>query len=460
MPQIWKRWCFENTIKFRIVLLLVTVSGLLRVALWFVYQPVEHPDTGTYVALATQIQKLDFSHYNGARTPIYPLLLLLGQLNYRGVWLIQSILGISISLILFTLVINHSAKAVLALAVGVVQSLSLNQLFWEANIMSETLATFLIVLSVCLLTRTIRRRNAADGVFVGAVAALAALTRPLYVYLGPLYLMFLVISLGTKAKRVLISFSIAFVLPVFGWAVFNKATVDYFGLTTLVGYNLSQHSGGFIEKAPERYADIRDIYLKYRKQKLRESKNHSMTIWMARQEIKDRTGMSDVALSRELTKLSLELFTKYPGLYARSVAEAWASFWIVPNYWKLEKVDNSSVANFLKSVWKTERYALIVMNFVFFFVGGCAVIGGLVNRCKGTTGLDFPLILSCVIISASGLQAMLEFGENGRYSIPTQPLVASLVLITVWAWAGRIRRSVRRSQVCAAVESTTGNKAP
>jgi hypothetical protein len=198
-----------------------------------------------------------------------------------------------------------------------------------------------------------------------------------------------------------------------------------------------------MEKAPERYADIRDIYLKYRKERLQESKTHSMTIWMARQEIKDKTGMSDVALSNELTKLSLELFTKYPALYARSVAEAWASFWTVPNYWELEKVDNSSVVNFLNSVWKTERYALIAMNFVFLFVGGYAIIEGMVNRCKGTTGLDISLILSCVVISASGLQAMLEFGENGRYSIPTQPLVVSVVLITFWAWAGRIRRSVR-----------------
>jgi hypothetical protein len=251
---------------------------------------------------------------------------------------------------------------------------------------------------------------------------------------------------------VVISFSIAFVSLVFGWAIFNKATVDYFGLTTLIGYNLSQHSGGFMEKAPSTYADIRDIYLRHRDQKLTESKSHSMTIWVARREIQDRTGMSDVTLSRELSKLSLELFTRYPGLYARSVAEAWASFWTVPNYWKLESVDSSSAVSFLKSVWKIEWYLLIVMNFVFLIVGGCAIIRGLVNGFNGTTAPDFPLILSCVVISASGLQALLELGENGRYSIPTQPLVVSLVLITVWAWAERVRRNVTRLQVYAAAE--------
>jgi hypothetical protein len=460
IPQISNKWNSEKIIILKFFLLLATTSALLRVVLWLVYQPIDFPDTGTYVALATQLQELNFSHYSGVRTPIYPLLLQMGQLNYQSVWLIQSILGISISLILFILIMNHSANVVLAFVVGTVHSLSLNQLFWEANIVNETLATFFIVLSVVLLTRTIQQRNVANGVFLGVIAALAALTRPLYVYLGPLYLMFLLMSLGMKVKRVLISFSIAFVLPVFGWAVFNKATVDYFGLTTIVGYNLSQHSGGFMEKAPERYADIRDIYLKYRQERLRESKTHSMTIWVARQEIKDKTGMSDVALSNELTKLSLQLFTKYPALYARSVTEAWASFWAVPNYWKLEKIDNSGVVDFLNSVWKTERYALIVMNFVFLCVGGYAIIEAMVNRCKGTTRLDVSLILSCVVISASGLQAMLEFGENGRYSIPTQPLVTSLVLMSVWAWAGKIGRSVSRSRLSAAVESTTENKAP
>jgi hypothetical protein len=356
----------------------------------------------------------------------------------------QLVLGIAISVILFRIVVNHTSNVGLAFAIGLVHSVSLNQLFWEANIVNETLATFLIVLSVYLLTSSIRRGDVMYAVLVGAVTALAALTRPLYIYLGPLYLIFLLMRLGKKGKKALISFSIAFLVPVFGWAFFNKSTVDYFGLTTLVGYNLSQHSGGFMEKAPDKYAAIRDIYLKYREQKLQESKTHSMTIWIARHEIKERTGMSDVALSRELTKLSLELFTKYPGLYATSVVEAWASFWTIPNYWDLEKVHNPGVASFLKSAWRIERYALVLMNFVCLIVCGCAIIGGLMNGWEDSIGLDLSLILSCIVIGASVLQAALEFGENGRYSIPTQPLVVSMALMATWAGAERLWRSVRR----------------
>ena len=65
-------------------LALILIGILVRVIIWFNYEPIVYNDTKLYAELAGYIQKLDFDGYNGARTPGYPLWLLLGGLNYTS----------------------------------------------------------------------------------------------------------------------------------------------------------------------------------------------------------------------------------------------------------------------------------------------------------------------------------------------------------------------------------------
>jgi hypothetical protein len=51
------------------------------------------------------------------------------------------------------------------------------------------------------------------------------------------------------------------------------------------------------------------------------------------------------------------------------------------------------------------------------------------------------MLLSCVLLAASVLQALVEYSENPRYGIPTQSLAVTLVLLAVWdlraAWKAK-----------------------
>ena len=49
-----------------------------------------------------------------------------------------------------------------------------------------------------------------------------------------------------------------------GWSQFNKTQIGSFQYTTLLGYSISQNTGGFMEFASESDQELRDIYLKYR----------------------------------------------------------------------------------------------------------------------------------------------------------------------------------------------------
>jgi len=413
-------------------MLLTVIAVAVRVGLFLVYQPVVYPDTHSYFALASQLLHFDFSDYDGVRTPGYPALLLLASQDPCVVWLMQSAMGVVVSLLLFWICFTHTGNTSWSFVAGLLHALALNQLFFEANVLSETLSTLLVVLSVACLVRVVTNGpRPLSGVAAGLVSAVVTLTRPAYVYVGPLCVL-VVLLFERDARRLAAGLAVAFLLPVLGWAAFNKVTIDYFGLSTMAGYNLTNHSGAFMEQAGDEYATLRDIYLKYRAQKIAETGTHSMTIFGAKREMLEKTGLDQVALSRQLTKLSLQLIVNNPALYLRSVAECWVSFWATPIYIRSDQFTVSGAARAVGSVWPVERMLFLLMNVLAILASVWVLISAVVRRLKGTTGLSITLIVTCVVMGASMLQALVEFGENARYGIPTQSLAATLVLLVAW----------------------------
>lgn len=416
----------------RAVVLLVLIAVAVRLAGILIYQPVTWPDSGTYSAMASYIRDFDFTAYKGWRTPPYPIVLLLAGQNHFFVWLIQCAMGVTVSLLLFWICLAHTGNVGWSVFAGLCHSLALNQVFFEANILSETLSTFLVVASVACLVYTLKKRlRPNSGVAAGLVSGITALTRPVYIYLGPLFFL-LVLFFERGSKRVAAGLALAFLLPLVSWAVFNKATIDYFGISTMAGYNFSNHSGRFIEKAPDEYATIRDIFVKYREKKIAETGGSQMTIFEARDELMEKTGLDDVGLARQFTKLSLELFARYPALYLKGVAEAWASFWAAPMYMQSDKFTLPGAADVVQSAWHVERFFVLTMNFLAIVSCGAVLIHAVLRRVRGVIGIPVPLIVATVILGASVLQALVEFGENPRYGIPTQSLALTLVLLAAW----------------------------
>ena len=416
----------------RAVVWLTVIAVAIRAGMLLVYQPITFQDTGTYHTLASQLLAFDFRDYRGQRTPGYSVILLLAGQDHFIVWLMQSAMGVLVSLLLFGICFVHTHNAVWSFFAGLCHSLALNQVIFEANMLSETFNTLIIVLSVaCLVSALKSDPRPRFGVAAGFALALATLTRPVCIYMGPIFVV-LVLLFERNRKRLAAGLGAAFLVPVLGWAVFNKVTINYFGLTTLVGYNLTNHSGAFMEKAGDQYATIRDIYLNYREKRFEQGKSHRFTIFDARDEMLEKTGLDEIGLSRQLTKLSLELFVSHPLLYLRGVAEAWASFWLPAIYMDKDKFKMPSAAKVIAAIWPVERIAILMLNFIAIAVSGWVLVRAALQRCKGISGLSIPLIVTCVIMAASVLQALVEFGENPRYGVPTQSLALTLVLLAAW----------------------------
>jgi len=447
-----------SRVPFTTVLWLLVACAVPRGLLWLVYGPVQFPDTGTYMTLARQIHDLDFSGYTGARTPVYPLLLVLTRFDPWVTWLIQSALGIATAAGLFLAAARSGSPPTAAALAAGASVISLNQLFWEANVLNETLAAFLIAASLPPLVGLARGpARLTTGLGLGAVCGLAALTRPMYVYLGPLYLALIALALGRRASRAMLGVTCGFGVLVLGWAGFNHATVGQFGLSTLVGYNLSQHSGGFIERAPDRYAAIRETYLRHRQGNLENGLTHSMVIWSAREEIKRQTGLSDPQLSAELARMSVDLFARNPHLYLASVLRAWSRFWTVPEYWDADRIASPTLRRALLVSWTVQRWLLVAANVAMLALAvGCVILraGPLKRR---DHWLHLPVVAIVIVLAGSAVQAFLEFGENGRYAVPTQPLV----IVTLVLAAHAVLQIARgRSSARTGTEDIGGGRAP
>ena len=167
--------------------MLLMLSFLSRLLFWLIYDPVYFADSPHYFRLAENIRQLDFANYEGIRTPIYPLLLLLGGLNWHGIWLWQSLLGIASGYLLFALVRQATGSARLALGAGLLPSLQFNLLFAEANLLTESLAMFWLLLALYVWQSAQHsQRGLRLWLLLGCISALAGLTRPLLLLFGPL----------------------------------------------------------------------------------------------------------------------------------------------------------------------------------------------------------------------------------------------------------------------------------
>ena len=415
----------------------VCLCVAIRAVLWFYCDPMTTLDTPSYISVAKRFVSGDFKlGYLACRTPVYPLIILICRMNHAHIFLVQMFIGVLTSMLLFSLAWQQTKSLPISFLVGISYSLNLRLLFFEAYILTETFSTFTIVLFVWLILKSIKTNTSvATSIMCGISVALAALTRPLLLFLIPLAFIIFVVrqyNYGTKEGLAkwspVMLFLVTACIPVFMWSAFNQAQIGYFGPTALTGYNLTQHSGGFIEKAPGRYEIITKVYIKHRENIIKESGTHIHTIWHAWPEMIKETGMSFAELSRELTRMSAGLFIRHPVLYAKSVSCAWWRFWQEDTFWDLTKVEPQFAAR-ISLVWKWERIGMIGVSILFMSLS----LGMCVVAIKKMIFPLSPIVFSAlVILLASILQAMVEYGDNSRYAIPFQPLVLFVVITGGW----------------------------
>jgi len=365
------------------------------------------------------------------------------------VYAAQLALGLLSSLLFFYIGWRVSGRGWFGALAALAHTLNLQQLFFEANLITESLATFFLaaaLAAVAWLLYSGRTRPLWQTLSMalrgGVMTGLATLTRPLFVFLPLWAAFFLLVSWRAAAPKVrwaaALTAALAGLALTGAWVNFIHQRSGMWSLTNMTGYHLVQHTGLFFEYVPDEYAAIRDTYIQYREARIAETGEPGNAIWDAMPALEQASGLGLVQLSDLLTKISIQLILQHPGLYLRSVWEGWLWFWKAPIYWSAETFTNPALRAALNGLVIVERGGMIAAN-AAFLLGSLALVSQKMRQILKTDA--FIWFAASTVWLTSILQTLLDHGDNPRFSVPTQSLLMFLVL---W-WGLQItRRFVKR----------------
>jgi hypothetical protein len=447
------------------VFLVFAVSLISRLFIIFLYQPVAYSDTPSYRRLAEAVLR-GFVRYDGTRTPGYPVFLALVGSDQR-VWLVQLLLGFATTFLLFYIGWKLTDKPWSGGLIALSHTLNLGQLFFESNLLTESLTTFMIISTMAgmLIWLLYPKKHSLWLAFlIGLISVLTILVRPLFIYLPFFLLIFLWIGIKQRYPPTDLSdevddkvrkgqtfvghhlslYVIAFLLPVAlflgGWITFIHTHYGDWSLTTMTGYHLIQHTGSFFEFVPDEYASLRDTYIQYRDSHIAQYGTQTNTIWEAIPEMSRASGYNFYDLSRVLAQISIQLILKHPFLFIKSAFAGWWMFWRTSFYWSIDALRFPWLASGLNIAIQIQRMILFFVNLIFIF----SSLYFLLTECLATfrhkpfqVRLQFNnpakkvyywLLLGTIWI-ASILQTLLDHGDNPRFLVPLQSLVVLCVAL-------------------------------
>lgn len=446
-----------NRSSFRILIAVLLAAFGIRILLWFTYRPVVYSDTHSYRRLANAILTPQWEEYDGTRTPGYPIMLaILG--TDAHVYLTQLAMGLAVTLFLYYIGLQVSGKAWFGGVLALAHSLNLGQLFFEANLLTETPTTFWIMLSLAGMAFWLyhpKHRSSWLACGLGLVSTVAALTRPLFIYLPFWLLLFLwVDSRPLKSPFQTLKRVSTFLLPVIVlfslWINFIHSRFHDWALTTMTGFHMVQHTGGYFEYVPDQYAALRDTYIHYRDAQVAQHDSQVNTIWDAIPEMTRVSGLTFYDLNRTLVSISTRLIVEHPELFLRDCLKGWWMFWRTPVYWSPDSFRWQGLAAIIRPMIWIERLILFAINMLFILLSllavGCAIRSRVnlsqtetMARLWVTIG-DLPWFSWCIagtIWITSILQTLLDHGDNPRFLVPLQSLVVMWVLWFCWQFRSR-----------------------
>jgi len=412
------------------------VSGiaiLVRLGLWVVYPLTPNNDSPTYIQLAKNILTKGFSTYNATRTPGYPAFLaFVGDQAYFA----QLVLGLLTTLLFFYIGWKLSGRAWFGALAALIHTLNIGQLFFEATLLTETLTTFLVTAAFAGAMALVTEKPAFlrfmfFAFLAGLAATLAGMVRPLFAFL-PFFIFVFCLFLSTFPLQKRLVFSIVATLPailIFGWWLnFVDSNYKILSFDTIGGFRWLNHTGGYFELVPNENAVIRDTYLKYRSAKIAETGSQTNAVWDAMDELQKNSKMGFYALSRELTRISIDLILAHPDLYLKGVFSGWWMFWWAAVYWTADALTTPALAPFFRGLILLERGAMIFSNLAFLAVSLAVTFW---NNARAALKMNpFMWLALASIWATSAAQTLLDHGDNPRYLAPLQTMV--IVMVAWW----------------------------
>ncbi len=493
-----------------LILALIALNILVKWTLW-AQPPQTFPDSLGYIAPAMRL--LDGLGYgsqdNGYRTPTYPLFIAAivspfphaelsecrearvpaclgeaqhtpgGKTDLRAVTIVQIVLGILTTLLVYGFAFQVSRSAWIAALCALTYPIDLSTGYWEISLLTDTLTTCLLSLAVFLtvmvgehngeqehdtagkrapledagFSRTLGGERSllrwglriALGLTLGALA-LCHSVFVLYAVVPAAFLWWRgrpspppVVTLsedkGLIPKTEILRFArndilVVLAIPallVLAWSARNYRVDGYFTPSTIAGYNLTQMVGPFMEQAPAPYRDLAEIYIDYRSDRIAERGTHSGTIFLAYRDMINIRQTTWAGLSRMLTEMSLQMIAHNPRGYLQVAAQSFFQFW---------KFGLGRQNSELPLSWDWVKWFLDTRVHqawtVLFFLAPFGLLLVQFSRRVEVPGATWIWFAIATVLYAALLSSAFNFGDNERYRTHVARLQYSAVILVAW----------------------------
>ncbi|WP_417857387.1 hypothetical protein [Xanthomarina gelatinilytica] len=426
---------YQNILKKPLLYLLV-FGIAFRLIIYTSYNAITiYPDSRGYIKLSKFILNLSFENYTGERTPGFPMLIAVSGGDLYITVFLQLVLGLLSIILLFNFIKIKSKSTPVAFWSTLIYSSFLHIVLFEFAILTETLTTFLVILTFWLIEKYKIFNHDSKVIpvlILSIILSLLYLTRPMFIYFPVGFsLFYLVKNYRWNLKLVLIKILIILTLPYlsyYAWCSVNKNNIGVFASTYFTGVNLAQMATPFFEKAPEEDKLIRDILVKHRElNPMSNSKRkHPMSVWFAWNELQQNTKLLSPQLSHELGRISKNLILKHPDLYFKQVFVSWSLFWDSSIFfWKAENIKNDFIKTWTYRLWYSfQKHLLLLINLLFLVFSIKKLSLFFLSKSKK---MDTDLLIVAIVISGSLAQALIAYGSNSRFCVPFFPLIVYFV---------------------------------
>lgn len=465
---------------------LAALAAILQAQLYAHAEPNVFPDSWGYCFLAEAIAKGNWSHEGFAfRTPGYPTFLaavfgVFGDRNWQAVVAVQFLVGFLIPMGLYLLFLPFARKPVIAAAGAAGFLLDRYTLSLQAVPLTEFLgaATLIFVLAVYVLA--VRRKSLVVAPLVGMLVFINVIVRPSFQYLifcmivGDLAVE-LLYGVGRSQWRRLFAWNglvfLTFQCGVWAWSSVVYSNTGVFAMSHQLGAAMTNHTGSMMECAPDKYATIRDAYVKARDL----HKGNQINIFdYVDDALTSETGLKSWQLSLQFREINSGLIKRFPGRYFQQVRYAWSMLWAEPSSYVVDekppdsspggKAEPTEILKYLGTkpilrwiygplevaVWGNTVLTRSVPWVMIALAGA-----GVFLRRKDRFAVLAILLPAGAVIYSTAVHAMVQFTEFGRYRLLVQTLWVSLCLALLFTVLTGIIAWVRKQiHVLAGEEST------
>jgi hypothetical protein len=384
------------------------------------------------------------------RTPGYPAFLAFGQIlfgekGFGGIMGLQFLLGLFMPVMLYGIFRRWTEIRWVAAVGSLAFFADRYSVGMQTVLLTEWLTAWVMVASLLAWFVAFERRSLSSAALAGAVLGVASLVRPsmsllpYFLALGSLGVTYLYQRQSGPWRSLLL-----WNLGVFGvcwlvslpWRLFLWFRFGVFALSMIAPVGLSNHVGSIMEKAPDRYSDIRDLYVSLRPK----DASHIDTCWGTLWEYQRRTGKSHVEAARRLGAASRSLVLSHPGLYLSNLGTGWYRIWTDSPFYVIDSTDpyltpqgifatsyfnrvvmTGPLSPFYRGmeviVWK-QRELMVWIPWILLGIGAWL---SYLWRANMNRVISLWAVLGTVFYHVC-VHIAGNFTEFGRYRLPVQPL--------------------------------------